>query len=309
MQGEFWPSTGPTSPDGETCGRFYPTPRASDADRGGRGELLHVAKGDPSPRGSLRGESTSSRPASRARTSATPGEAQGWPESDPGCGSKPPASFARFDPDTCSWRTSQRSLLGGWTPFSGRWTRSGMTRNGTAYRLPTLAPRISGTGSSFWGTPTSHERTHSPRPVDHGMQLANQAASPAMWPTPRVSGSNRTSRSALLNIKAHPSGRAGLSLEQAVEVKAGLLPKELDSPDQLPPLHRATWPTPTAHGNNNRAGLSPKSGDGLGTAARRAASPSSEGESEAIGRPTPPTTLNPEWVEWLMGVPRGWTEV
>ena len=25
-----------------------------------------------------------------------------------------------------------------------------------------------------WGTPTSHERTHSPRPVDHGRQLANQ---------------------------------------------------------------------------------------------------------------------------------------
>ncbi len=28
--------------------------------------------------------------------------------------------------------------------------------------------------SAEWGTPTSHERTHSPRPVDHGTQLANQ---------------------------------------------------------------------------------------------------------------------------------------
>ncbi len=29
------------------------------------------------------------------------------------------------------------------------------------------------------------------------------------------------------------------------------------------------WPTPTVHGNNNRAKLSPKAGDGLATAVRR----------------------------------------
>jgi hypothetical protein len=38
-----------------------------------------------------------------------------------------------------------------------------------------------------WATPTSHERTHSPRQVHHGQQLANQAAGggPA---TPRTKG-------------------------------------------------------------------------------------------------------------------------
>jgi hypothetical protein len=47
------------------------------------------------------------------------------------------------------------------------------------------------------------------------------------------------------------------------------------------------WPTPTVCGNNNRAGASKKSGDGLATAA---------------GGP-----LNPEFVEWLMGFHLGVT--
>ena len=33
--------------------KTLPTPRASDADRGGRGELLHMAKGAETPRGPL----------------------------------------------------------------------------------------------------------------------------------------------------------------------------------------------------------------------------------------------------------------
>jgi hypothetical protein len=49
------------------------------------------------------------------------------------------------------------------------------------------------------------------------------------------------------------------------------------------------WPTPTIDGNYNRAGASPKSGDGLAT---------------AVGG-----SLNPTFVEWMMGLPRDWTEV
>jgi hypothetical protein len=47
-------------------------------------------------------------------------------------------------------------------------------------------------------------------------------------------------------------------------------------------------PTPTIKGNYNRAGASAKAGDGLAT---------------VIGGP-----LNPEFLEWLMGFPIGWTE-
>lgn len=53
-------------------------------------------------------------------------------------------------------------------------------------------------------------------------------------------------------------------------------------------------PTPTVCGNYNRKGSSKTSGDGLATWAR----------SEQVGG-----TLNPEWVEWLMGWPIGQTEL
>src|SRR4030095_14635170 len=45
---------------------------------------------------------------------------------------------------------------------------------------------------------------------------------------------NRNSRQALTNVKGHPSGRSGLGLEQAVELDAGHLPKELHSWNEVP---------------------------------------------------------------------------
>ncbi len=60
------------------------------------------------------------------------------------------------------------------------------------------------------------------------------------------------------------------------------------------------WPTPTTEkGLYNRKGASEKSGDGLATAVRR----------QDGGTPTRPMTLNPAWVEWLMGWPIGWTDL
>ncbi len=56
------------------------------------------------------------------------------------------------------------------------------------------------------------------------------------------------------------------------------------------------WPTPTVYGNYNRKGVSATSGDGLTTAVKKQT-------------PTEGGSLNPEWVEWLMGFPAGWTEV
>ena len=35
--------------------------------------------------------------------------------------------------------------------------------------------------ASLWGTPSAHDRTQTPRDVDHGIQLANQART---WATP-----------------------------------------------------------------------------------------------------------------------------
>ena len=72
-------------------------------------------------------------------------------------GASTPDSFANYDPDTSSWKTSQLSLLEDWTAYSGTWPRAGMTRNGTAYRLQPLAPLTAATGSGSWPTPNARD--------------------------------------------------------------------------------------------------------------------------------------------------------
>ena len=105
------------------------------------------------------------------------------------------------DHDTCYWRTSQRSLFGDWERFSGRWPRSGMMRNGTAYLLPPLPARpTSETGFSYWLTPTATEiypssdrrekraayRKSIGRKDVPGC-LSEQVSHREFWPTPRAS--------------------------------------------------------------------------------------------------------------------------
>lgn len=62
--------------------------------------------------------------------------------------------FAWWDGPNCCWRTWQRCLIEGWARYSEPFPRSGMTRNGIAYRLPTLVPGTSGTESGYLPTPT-----------------------------------------------------------------------------------------------------------------------------------------------------------
>jgi len=85
------------------------------------------------------------------------------------------------------------------------------------------------------------------------------------------------------------------------------------------------WPTPTLSGNYNRKGLSQKSGDGLETAVkfwpRTAGMCGGTGNWNQLKIKCEDITearkmgagnggqLNPDWVEWLMGYPIGWTDL
>ena len=164
------------------------------------------------------------------RTSALP---ERGPESTAhaaGCGGTWRGSLAKFDPATSSWRTAQPSLLEDLGESSVIWPRSGMTAGGQCWELAILEPRIKGTGSDL-------------------------------------------------------------------------------------------WPTPTVCGNYNKAGLSPKSGDGLATAALKCATPtardwrSGKASEETHAKNSRPLSeqiggsLNPTWVEWLMGWPLAWTDL
>ena len=94
----------------------------------------------------------SSAEAFHAKTSAAAELRLESPDSDPAYGSSSEGSFASYDQATQSWRTWQTSLFGGLEMLSGTWPRAGMTRNGTAYQLPSLVCRRP--GSAFGLLPT-----------------------------------------------------------------------------------------------------------------------------------------------------------
>ena len=67
--------------------------------------------------------------------------------------------LTKYDPSTRLWKTSQLSLVeqtgDGLEEFLETWPRSGMTRNGIAYRLPTLVAGNFGTEFGLWPSPNA----------------------------------------------------------------------------------------------------------------------------------------------------------
>jgi hypothetical protein len=92
-----------------------------------------------------------------ARTLASQEKAQASTARDPASGLKWHASLARFDPDSCSWRTVQPSLFGDLGESSVTWPRSGMTAGGGCWERPTLAHRTGASAFGLWPTPSASD--------------------------------------------------------------------------------------------------------------------------------------------------------
>ena len=205
-----------------------------------------------------------------AKTSALQDEATDLKESDQECGNTWRGWLAKYDPDSCSWRTAQCSLLEEEPESLQTLPRWGMTVDGVLLEQQTAVLRTNVTESGLWRTPQAQD----------GMR-----------------GVYKTKEA----IDAHLNRGHQLGLANQV-------------------AHRHLWPTPTVCGNYNRKGLSKTSGDGLATAVQRWPTPTAHmaketnAPSEAL-RNEPLLTslvggsLNPMWVEWLMGWPLGWTDL
>jgi len=89
----------------------------------------------------------------RVKTSALPETAQDLTENAAACGTTWPASLAKLDRATSSWRTAQLSLLGDLEEFSETWPRWGLMRNGECWERQTLVPRTNESASGLWPTP------------------------------------------------------------------------------------------------------------------------------------------------------------
>jgi len=212
-----------------------------------------------------------------AKTSAQRVRAQGLMENAAECGEKWHASFARYDPDSCSWRTHQCSLLGGLDEFLETWPAWGLMRDGECWEQRTLEQTIRGTG--FGLSPDNVSAFHTPNTtgLDGGSNSRKALrARMVMWPTPRtITGGAEDASN-----KIRPSGHRGQTN------LAGAVKK---------------WPTPQASDNRDRGNMSNPS------IQRRVAI----GKQIMLSQSVDPISgqLNPTWVEWLMGWPLGWTDL
>ena len=274
-----------------------------------------------------------------ARTSRSLARAMASMGSDQDCGPKWPGSSARLNLNSCSWRTAQCSLLGGFTEYGQTWPRWGTMEDMELWELPTpaalMAEIASGSSpiTSAWPTPTCADAyTHNLKSTQqregsmHSVNLSQAVG--IKWPTPVAMDSINAMphRVELINGRASTissKGRRGTSpLSTSVRVGPEL-----------------AWPTPCAHGRGGAQ--TPGSHLSLekavagwnkdGTKEEREtprASPSardwkdSPGMSKAGKNPDGSTrsredqlarqvtgVLNPEWEEALMCWPVGWTSL
>lgn len=135
------------------------------------------------------------REGSHVRTSALRGGATDLTANAPASGHSSRGWFAKYDPDSSTWKTAQCSLLEDSGEFSETWPRSGSMRNGHACLRPSVALLTSVTESGLWPTPVASDTTSRATMYAQGGSPLSYAV--RMWPTPTVCGNyNRKEASA-----------------------------------------------------------------------------------------------------------------
>ena len=125
-----------------------------------------------------------------AKTSQSQAKETDWKEKNLGSGEKWHGWLAKFDPDLCSWRIAQCSLLEDSIECLVTLPRSGMTRDGMLWERQTLAHRTNETGSGSWPTPTVHgnyNRKGVSKTSGDGLATAVMK-----WPTPTAHNAKET---------------------------------------------------------------------------------------------------------------------
>lgn len=252
------------------------------------------------PSTGIRGEekSMSFVEASLVRTSPLLEKAQGSQVRDLASGKNLPGSLAKFDPVSSLWRTHQLSLQGDWEPFSGIFPRWGSMRNGECLERTTLAPLTNETGSGFWPTPCL---------PGNGGSNGKAKLKAMLWPTPCAMEPEKDLEN-FQNKRSLPraqrGGGQGPNLATAVKIwptprssdgdRTGTAPKPEWNRDLISNRLRdlvQLYPTPTVQDAKN---------NGAPSQMERHTKPL----NAVVGG-----SLNPDWVEWLMGWAIGWTDL
>ena len=222
------------------------------------------------------------------------------------CGPTLPASLARFDHTSYSWKTCQMSLSGHYPQFSKTFPKWGMMRRGVLWQLPKLEHPTNAQDGSSLPTPTTQANMLCDS-MNHSQ--AHRNLKKLIFPTPTASDGMRSNLT---------YGAGNLTLKGAVI--------------------NQNWPTPTVnHIRNHNEPIKNydkrvqdwkegktkgKPGISLGVAVRKYPTPSASEGDKITGLENQMSLtkmgregilgdggkLNPQWVEWLMGWPIGFTE-
>jgi len=212
-------------------------------------------------------------------------------------GGKCGESWASYDPDTSSWRTYQTSLFGDSTAFSDRFPKSGMMRNGVLYPRTMSERPTSANAFGLWPTPLAQEAKHgtvteweltTDRIGTKESLRVKVAKAEQQWPTPTsMTGGEGVAPS-------HVDGTHGWNIGAAVQ----------DSMSENP---QKNWPTPSARDWKDTPGMAQSATNADGSHRDRTDQlPRKVYANEPTGT-TQGGSLNPTWVEWLMGYPDEWT--
>ena len=151
---------------------------------------------------------------SHVRTSQSQADKQALKAKDLDYGTISAVLLAKYDRNTQSWKTCQTCLMAllnneaaGLARVSETWPRSGLMRNGTAYRLPPLVRRTSGTG---FGSLLTHS-IPTPTAQDH---IERESTS-----TEKLNPLTNKSVSLDRWVKFWPTPEAGLAKFSGIEMK------------------------------------------------------------------------------------------
>ena len=245
-----------------------------------------------------------------AKTYLAQEKAQGLKESEADCGLNLQESLAKYDPATHSWRTRQCSLFEDLGECLETFPKSGMMQNGVLWELTMLELPTSERECGFWRTPdTSAGGVVSDKQLEElangnwkrpsgsqkQLRLQDQVREPRLWPTPNCSGMDGGSNSRKANKKRGIHQRLYPTPTRSDDKGRGTNSKQ----QGLPEIVRKLYPTPTCHDAKAKLSLSQNHQNGLGEVVH--------GGMTTL--PTKTARLNPNWVEWLIGWPIGWTDL
>ncbi len=234
-----------------------------------------------------------SREDSPVRTFQQPEKAKGWRAKGRGYGLKWRGSSAKYDRNTHSWKIAQCSQDEDLTLCSWIWPKSGMMRSGQCWELTMSEHHTEESGSGFWPTPTVSSGDQVAWDKTPGQTGGTTLGGAVRWPTPTVA--EATKISACANY-----GQIGLNNHPRIR---GLPDRPRGEKDRRGGTKtRQTFPTPRAQDSyerRNRKTMERIVREGGDVTLTTRIKTEQEGQGQ----------LNPDWVEWLMGWPIGWTSL